>query len=103
MAELTREQEFDRWWRAGHLAMRSVGSDPYSAEQIWNAAWDMALRACDEQSGTPPQEDTITVLMRFYGVKSIEALVEAQADHIVRLQAKLPKYRDAFPRTPREG
>ena len=47
MAELTREQEFDRWWRAGHLAMRSVGSDPYSAEQIWNAAWDMALRACD--------------------------------------------------------
>ena len=57
----------------------------------------------DEQSGTPTQEDTITVLMRFYGVKSIEALVEAQADHIVRLQAKLPKYRDAFPRTPREG
>ena len=56
-----------------------------------------------EQSGTPPQEDTIMVLMRFYGVKSIEALVEAQADHIVRLQAKLPKPRDAFPRTPREG
>ena len=56
-----------------------------------------------EQSGTPPQEDTIAVLMRFYGVKSIESLVEAQANHIVRLQAKLPKSRDAFPRTPREG
>lgn len=56
-----------------------------------------------EQIGVPPQEDLLTVLMRFYGVKCVEALVEAQADHIVRLQAQLPEPKIAFPIPPREG
>ena len=42
-------------------------------------------------------------LMRFYNVSSIPDLIDAQAKHIERLQAKLPPTRDAFPRTPREG
>jgi hypothetical protein len=33
----------------------------------------------------------IEQLMRFYAVDTLEALVEAQATHVEKLQAKLPK------------
>lgn len=42
-------------------------------------------------------------LYRFYNVSTLEGLVDKQARHIERLQAKLPPMRDEFPRTPREG
>ncbi len=36
-------------------------------------------------------------LLKFYAVDSLEALVEAQAHHVERLQAKLPPMRDEQP------
>lgn len=42
--------------------------------------------------------------MEFYGVESIDALIEAQAEHVERLQAKIPKDNSPFyRRVPREG
>ena len=49
------------------------------------------------------QEDQIARLMRFYGVKCVEALVVAQADHIERLQKKLPPSKDVEPQNYRQG
>ena len=40
-------------------------------------------------------------LMRFYGVDSIPALIDAQAHHIERLQAKLPPTPSLAPTFPR--
>lgn len=45
-------------------------------------------------------------LMRFYHVNTIEALVEAQAEHVDRLQKKLAKEQHPLPfflGTPRVG
>ena len=43
-------------------------------------------------------------LMRFYGVTTLQELIDAQAHHIERLQAKLPPMRDERPGyVPREG
>lgn len=42
-------------------------------------------------------------LMKFYAVDSVDALIEAQAGHIERLQEKLKPTENKFPRTPREG
>jgi hypothetical protein len=57
-----------------------------------------------------PQEDsghvyteTARNLMRFYGVRSLDELVEEQAKHVKRLQDKLPPYRDPFPGKVRGG
>lgn len=36
------------------------------------------------------QEPVADQLMKFYGVETLEALVERQAHHIEKLQAKLP-------------
>jgi hypothetical protein len=40
-------------------------------------------------------------LASFYGVETIAELVDEQAKHIEKLQARLPEYRDPFPRSPR--
>ena len=48
-------------------------------------------------------KDEVDTLLRFYAVDTLEGLVEAQAKHVERLQAKLPRIPDQFPRTPREG
>ena len=46
----------------------------------------------------------VDALMRFYAVDTLEGLVEAQAKHVERLQAKLPPMRDERPGyVPREG
>jgi len=42
-------------------------------------------------------------LMKFYDVTTMQALVDAQAEHIKRLQEQLPKPRDTEPRRVREG
>lgn len=42
-------------------------------------------------------------LCKFYGVVTTDALVVAQAQHIERLQQRLPPLVDNQPRTPREG
>jgi hypothetical protein len=36
--------------------------------------------------------DTIDLLMKFYGVDTMEALVEAQRMHVRRLEDRLAKY-----------
>ena len=47
--------------------------------------------------------EQIDVLLKFYAVDTLEALVEAQARHIEKLQAKLPPLRDEQPGRVREG
>ena len=49
----------------------------------------------------PPER--FTHLLRFYDVDTLEDLVEAQAQHIARLQARLPQLRDEFQPVPRQG
>ncbi len=48
-------------------------------------------------------DDAQEQLARFYGVHTKDALIEAQAKHIEKLQARLPPLRDEQPRNPREG
>jgi hypothetical protein len=43
----------------------------------------------------------IEQLMRFYAVDTLEALVEAQASHVEKLQAKLPKADSGVPQRQR--
>lgn len=42
-------------------------------------------------------------LCEFYGVGTLEALVDAQVRHVRRLQEQATPTRDESPRTPREG
>jgi hypothetical protein len=42
-------------------------------------------------------------LLEFYGVTTLRQLIDAQALHIARLQAGLPKSANVFPGTPRAG
>lgn len=46
-------------------------------------------------------DDQLATLMRFYQVSDIPSLALAQAEHVERLQAKLPAMRDDMPRNPR--
>lgn len=66
----------------------------------FQAGWRMAARS---PRATLILAQEFQDLAKFYDVDSLEALVRIQAEHIERLQAKLPPTRDAFPRTPREG
>ena len=50
-----------------------------------------------------PIPDEIAQLAEFYAVEDLAALVRVQANHVERLQKKLPPLKDEFPRTPREG
>lgn len=47
--------------------------------------------------------ETMRQLMNFYAVDTLEALVEAQARHIEKLQAKLPPTPSLAPQRVREG
>ena len=42
-------------------------------------------------------------LMKFYGVDTVPALIAAQAEHIAKLQEKVPAIPDQFPASPRHG
>ncbi len=52
-------------------------------------------------AGVLGANDQIATLMRFYQVSDIPSLAIAQAEHVERLQAKLPAMRDNMPRNPR--
>jgi hypothetical protein len=54
-------------------------------------------------SGALYISDDTRQLMNFYSVTSVLALVEMQAKHIERLQAKLPPIRDTQPGRVRKG
>ena len=47
---------FDRWWRAGYMAMRPIGGQPHDAEYIWTAAWEAALAAAQPEGVVVPME-----------------------------------------------
>lgn len=48
-------------------------------------------------------KEQVDALLRFYAVDTLEGLVEAQARHVEKLQAKLPPMRDEQPGRVREG
>jgi hypothetical protein len=49
-------------------------------------------------------KEEIDQLLRFYSVDTLEGLVEAQAQHVEKLQAKIPSDNiQMFFRPPREG
>jgi len=48
-------------------------------------------------------KEEIDQLMKFYAVDTLEALVEAQARHVEKLQAKLPQTGTFAPQRVREG
>ena len=89
------------------------GSTPdyFTASQM-NARWLDGYAAgraaagvqggADRASGVPARESD-RQLMRFYGVESLQALIDAQERHIAKLQAKIPPLRDEMPRNPRIG
>lgn len=58
-------------------------------------------RAATALTGQTPAD--VAQLMKFYSVDTYDTLVRIQAEHIERLQKKLPPLRDQFPRVPREG
>lgn len=62
----------------------------------------LGLNCSNETTGVPVELPHQT-LMRFYGVTSIDELIDAQAKHIEKLQQKLPRPRDASPMKVREG
>jgi len=77
----------------------------------WRKGWNDALRRAMDYCGPSPTEASkpvqaeapISDLMKFYSVDNLSALVEAQARHIEKLQAKLPRNdQPAFTRI-REG
>ena len=49
------------------------------------------------------REVDIPQLMKFYSVDNLLGLIARQAEHIEKLQAKLPHSPDAQPRKAREG
>lgn len=49
----------------------------------------------------PTSNEQIQQLKRFYGVSTLEELVLIQAQHVERLQAKIPPLRDEQPRKSR--
>jgi hypothetical protein len=49
------------------------------------------------------QQELNAELMRFYNVGTLQDLVKAQAAHVERLQAKLPKTKFQNIRPPRQG
>lgn len=64
-------------------------------------AWGVELVLAARPSEPPKAEHE--TLMKFYGVSNLSALVEAQAHHVEKLQAKLPRNdQPAFSRV-REG
>lgn len=69
---------------AGNIKMTSVSD--VDCEAIY-----LAMRAATPRAEPQPaQGGEITQLMQFYDVDTIDALVLAQAQHIERLQSKLP-------------
>jgi len=64
-------------------------------------AADLTLR-CPWCNRTAMDESQLQ-LARFYGADTKDALIEAQAKHIEKLQAKLPALRDEQPGRVREG
>lgn len=52
---------------------------------------------------TEGPDDQIDALLRFYDVRTLSELVKIQAEHIERLQKKLPAPRDTEPRNYRRG
>ena len=69
--------------------------------RTWLKAWDLATQAAT--AGVRVVPSRTVERMKFYSVDSVSALIDAQATHIERLQAKLKPAEDKFPRTPREG
>lgn len=81
----------------------------YTADQMREyarhaAAELVSARVVLEPPELPPLSDAHRQLMKFYGVITLRALVNAQAHHIEKLQAKLPPTPNVFaPQRVREG
>ena len=58
---------------------------------------------CETVWGHSFMTDEQKQLAKFYGVNTKNELIAAQANHIEKLQAKLPPFRDEQPRKLREG
>lgn len=58
---------------------------------------------CETVWGHSFMTDEQKQLAKFYGVNTKNELIAAQANHIEKLQAKLPPLRDEQPRKLREG
>lgn len=72
-------------------------------ECLRRTAYGSSLRKLYRRAPTSALSDRWKPLMQFYGVDTPELMVEAMQQQILRLQDKVSKYRDPFPRTPREG
>ena len=70
-----------------------------SSGEIYSAMLAAAPPAHAAQPVEPTEAQA--QLMRFYGVPDLPALIDAQAHHIERLQAKLPKQPSLAPTFPR--
>lgn len=55
----------------------------------------------EQQEASRTSNEQIQQLKRFYGVSTLEELVLIQAQHVERLQAKIPPLRDEQPRKSR--
>jgi hypothetical protein len=96
---------FEEWAsRRGYSLMQD--REGYQIGQTTHA-WNGYQAALAQQAAPGAQatehSGSIKQLMRFYRVETLEALAEAQATHIERLQAKLPQLTQPVTTREREG
>jgi len=90
--------EFEQWHSAHFIEKltRSSGGSDYLDNNVVRR-WEAWQGACQQRPVGDAQ------LMKFYGVKTTDELIAAQAAHIAKLQAKVPPVPDQFPASPRQG
>ena len=100
MTPTTNERDrFEAWAKdTMSLVKEPGGYKEATTHHAWRA-WQAALTREQREGDESKHADA----MRFYGVDSLDALIEAQSEHVERLQEKLPRdNQPAFTRV-REG
>ncbi len=91
--------EWFPWVKVTFPAVPANEHDSPVWKQRDELATSLASIAADRAATAPePQNEQ---LMKFYGVSTTQALIDAQAHHIERLQAKLPATPSLAPTFPR--
>lgn len=90
--------------RGGEVLTEDMAQALKDAQRAWDHAC-VAFRAAALEAPNPTPEGCTSEsqLHRFYGVATDADLIEAQAVHIERLQAKLPPTPSMAPQRVREG
>ena len=96
-------ESFELWWeKSGQFSRAGGGSyEKTFAYNAWLAAKAEAAPSTPAGEPEPFTSEDRMRLMKFYGVSTVDALIEAQSKHVERLQAKLPKSPSFAPTFPR--